>query len=238
MGFDHSGLRAVGAVRIAPGTKKFLVSPVFLKKAAETHQRVREAVRAGGMGCFKNKGDDLRLPPLYLAALLSLQMCESVSLYGVTVGGGSHQFAGKVCVLCARAPQRERAELPQLVMRMAGLGAPGRACQPADPNNHRLNSPTASPRRTRESEHRVSGAHPQSSLCCWVAGVSRQTLPSATAAQRHVARVLLLPSAGGLHYGERAVRRGLAAIRAAIPPGQRPVAHIRLTSQQIDTPRT
>jgi len=52
---------------------------------------VKDVVRTGGFGCFKDKQDDTSLPPLYLATLLSLQMCNQVSVFGVTVGGQSHQ---------------------------------------------------------------------------------------------------------------------------------------------------
>ena len=86
---EHNGFAPF--MEVFPGTKKFLVSPVFLKRAAEAHRRVREVVRAQGLGCYKNSGEDATVPPLYLATLLSLQMCESVSLYGVTVGGGRQQ---------------------------------------------------------------------------------------------------------------------------------------------------
>lgn len=86
---EHNGFAPF--MEVFPGTKRFLVSPVFLKRAAEAHRRVREVVRAQGLGCYKNSGEDAIVPPLYLATLLSLQMCESVSLYGVTVGGGRQQ---------------------------------------------------------------------------------------------------------------------------------------------------
>jgi hypothetical protein len=86
---EHNGFAPF--MEIFPGTKRFLVSPVFLKRAAEAHRRVREVVRAQGLGCYKNSGEDANVPPLYLATLLSLHICESVSLYGVTVGGGRQQ---------------------------------------------------------------------------------------------------------------------------------------------------
>jgi hypothetical protein len=98
---EHNGFAPF--MEIFPGTKRFLVSPVFLKRAAEAHRRVREVVRAQGLACYKNSDEDATVPPMYLATLLSLQVCESVSLYGVTVGGGRQQgSASKV----SGAPRR------------------------------------------------------------------------------------------------------------------------------------
>ncbi|KAK3265077.1 hypothetical protein CYMTET_26220 [Cymbomonas tetramitiformis] len=72
---------------VFPGQKRFLISPMFLKRVAEAHKRVQEVVRTTGMGCYKD--NDPKVPTLLLAALLSLQMCDKVVLYGVNVGAES-----------------------------------------------------------------------------------------------------------------------------------------------------
>eukprot|EP00238_Polyblepharides_amylifera_P005947 CAMPEP_0196594370 /NCGR_PEP_ID=MMETSP1081-20130531/78176_1 /TAXON_ID=36882 /ORGANISM="Pyramimonas amylifera, Strain CCMP720" /LENGTH=310 /DNA_ID=CAMNT_0041918621 /DNA_START=455 /DNA_END=1387 /DNA_ORIENTATION=- len=88
---EHNGYAPF--TEVFPGSKRVIVSPVFMKRALETHERVREVVRTRGLGCYKNKEEEFKIAPLYLATLLSLQMCNRVSVYGVHVGGEATQYS-------------------------------------------------------------------------------------------------------------------------------------------------
>eukprot|EP00899_Mesostigma_viride_P027277 jgi/Mesvir1/7734/Mv11678-RA.1 len=80
---EHNGYAPFAEV--FPGNKRFLLSPVFIRHVAGIHERVRRAVVALGMGCFKESLGEKGVPPILLATVLALQLCDSVDLYGAGV---------------------------------------------------------------------------------------------------------------------------------------------------------
>jgi len=91
---EHNGYAPF--TEVFPGSKRFLLSPTFLRRTGEAHDRVREVVRNLGLACYKDTEKSDQVPPLFLAVIFSLQVCNSVDLYGVSVGGETHQTSNKV----------------------------------------------------------------------------------------------------------------------------------------------
>ena len=64
-----------------PGNRRYLLSPILLKRVYDAHEHVREAVRLLELGCYKDSAPTLS--QMFLAVLLSLQICTEVDVYGV-----------------------------------------------------------------------------------------------------------------------------------------------------------
>ena len=69
---------------IFPGSRKFILSPFFMKRVWASYAKMRDLVREAGLGC--HKGDSLRSKPprMYLAVMYSLQVCDQVEVYGLS----------------------------------------------------------------------------------------------------------------------------------------------------------
>ena len=69
---------------IFPGSRKFILSPFFMKRVWASYTKVRDVVREAGLGC--HKGDSLRSKPsrIFLAVMYSLQVCDQIDVYGLS----------------------------------------------------------------------------------------------------------------------------------------------------------
>mmetsp|Transcript_5139 Transcript_5139/g.9344 ORF Transcript_5139/g.9344 Transcript_5139/m.9344 type:complete len:517 (-) Transcript_5139:207-1757(-) len=90
---EHSGYSAF--TEVFPGNRRMLLSPIFLQRAAQVDERVRRTLGAMSLDCIKVSQDNsqARLSALFVALLFSLQSCDQIAVYGVTVGqqgGGGH----------------------------------------------------------------------------------------------------------------------------------------------------
>lgn len=67
---------------VFPGSKKFVMSPVFMSRLHTSWERLKAAMREMGLGCYKKKAANTHVPSLLIATLYSMQMCRRVNVYG------------------------------------------------------------------------------------------------------------------------------------------------------------
>ena len=82
---EHNGYMPF--TELFPGNRKFLVSPIFMNEALDAYTKARAKVRDMGLGCYKEDSghSDMKLSQLFLATLLSLQVCNKVSVFGLDI---------------------------------------------------------------------------------------------------------------------------------------------------------
>ena len=78
---DHNAFAPF--TEVFPGNRRYLLSPVLLKRIHDAHERVRETIRTLELGCYKDSAPTLS--QIFLASLLSLQLCSEVHVYGVAI---------------------------------------------------------------------------------------------------------------------------------------------------------
>ncbi|KAK3249113.1 hypothetical protein CYMTET_41449, partial [Cymbomonas tetramitiformis] len=68
---DHSLFAPIAYV--FPGNRHYILSPLFIKRVGDMHDRVRDVVKGSGLGCYKGDETGKRMSHLLLAVMLSLQ---------------------------------------------------------------------------------------------------------------------------------------------------------------------
>mmetsp|Transcript_18338 Transcript_18338/g.51387 ORF Transcript_18338/g.51387 Transcript_18338/m.51387 type:complete len:487 (+) Transcript_18338:244-1704(+) len=79
---EHNGYSAF--TEVFPGNRRFLISPIFLRRAAEITERMRHSLAVMALDCIKAQQES-HLNALFVAILFSLQVCDHIDVYGVDI---------------------------------------------------------------------------------------------------------------------------------------------------------
>jgi len=81
---DHGGYTPF--TEVFPGNRRLLLSPIFLRRALETTEKLRHSLVSLTVDCMKQQTVQPRLSATFVAVLFSLQVCDRIDVYGVSPG--------------------------------------------------------------------------------------------------------------------------------------------------------
>ena len=72
---------------VFPGTRRYIISPQFLREVGEIYSGYRETIKSKGLGCYK--AWSIKVPQIFTALIYSLQVCQKVHIYGISKEPGA-----------------------------------------------------------------------------------------------------------------------------------------------------
>lgn len=78
---DNNGYASFGEV--FPGNRHYLLSPHMMNEIRDIYTKFKEIIKSKGLGCYKSKS--VRVPQLFTALIYSLQVCQKVHVYGMSL---------------------------------------------------------------------------------------------------------------------------------------------------------